>query len=498
MPASIRLRVNGAAHDIHLPPETPLLYILRNELGLKAAKYGCGSEQCGACMALVDGVAVPSCQLPLSHCQDLDITTLEGLADGDQLHPLQETFLEEQAAQCGFCSAGMIVAAQGLLNRVRYPTDEDIRQALALNLCRCGVYDRVRRAIKLRTGRLEDPIFEVIDCPPLPKSMEDASPSLEAHPSLDDWLRIEAAGRVTVYSGKVELGQGIVTALAQIAADELDVALERIDVICADTDQTPDEGGTTGSRSLESSGTAIRSAAAAARQHLLDLAFEQLDSQTPARDLHVDDGRITDPVSGRSVTYWALQGGRRFNRRVTGGAPIKPPSQQTLVGSPAKRLDLPSKFSGGASYVHDMSPPGTLHARVLRPPGYHARLVSFDLAKARSFPGVEAVIQNGQFIAIVAKREEDAVAAVERAHDLADWAYDADLPDAESLYDRHARQAATIQLDCQWQRQRRAHPANRDPSRCGAYAARGVQATVSNAWLAGTIRGAGAIGTNRA
>ena len=158
---AISLRVNGATHELELDPATPLLYALRNDLGLKGAKYGCGLEQCGACNVLVDGVAVPSCQLPVKQVAGLEITTLEGLAPGEALHPLQEAFLEEQAAQCGFCTAGMIVSAQGLLNRVRYPADSDIREALVNNLCRCGVYDRVRRAIKLRTGKLEAPIYQV-------------------------------------------------------------------------------------------------------------------------------------------------------------------------------------------------------------------------------------------------------------------------------------------------------------------------------------------------
>ena len=230
----ITLRVNSETRQLDINPETPLLYALRNDLGLKSAKYGCGTELCGACKVLVDGVDVPSCQLPVSHAADLEITTLEGLGGADDLHPLQETFLEEQAAQCGFCTAGMIIAAQGLLNRVRYPNDDEIRSALANNLCRCGVYDRVRRAIKLRIGRPErDPIHEVTH-PALPDSLARAqvtSPSLDTHPQLDDWIVFNEDRTVTVYSGKVELGQGIRTALAQIAADELDIALERIRVL---------------------------------------------------------------------------------------------------------------------------------------------------------------------------------------------------------------------------------------------------------------------------
>ena len=165
----ISLQVNGQAHQLELDPQTPLLYALRNDLGLKSPKYGCGVEQCGACKVLVDGVDVPSCQLSVDHAAGLEITTLEGLGSPEDLHPLQATFLEEQAAQCGFCSAGMIIAAQGLLNRIRYPNDDDIREALAHNLCRCGVYDRVRRAIRFRIGRPElQPIYQVITPAPWP------------------------------------------------------------------------------------------------------------------------------------------------------------------------------------------------------------------------------------------------------------------------------------------------------------------------------------------
>ncbi|MCY4064324.1 MAG: molybdopterin-dependent oxidoreductase [Chloroflexi bacterium] len=436
-PETITLQVNGETRQLDIDPDTPLLYALRNDLGLKSAKYGCGTELCGACKVLVDGVDVPSCQLPVSHAADLEITTLEGLGGADDLHPLQEAFLEEQAGQCGFCTAGMIIAAQGLLNRVRYPSDDDIRQTLSNNLCRCGVYDRVRRAIKLRIGRPERaPIHELIRPAPVvgPAAPHQRSPSLDAYDQVDDWLRFNLDHSVTIYSGKVELGQGISTALAQIAADELDIAPECVRVLTADTDRSPDEGGTTGSRSLETSGVAIRSAAAEARSHLLALAYEQLDSLTPADELPVDDGLITDPKTGRSATYWDLFAGKRFNRPITGGARLKKPADYVVVGASARRLDLLGKVSGARSYVHDMEFPAMLHARVLRPPGYHARLVNFDGESVSALPGVVEVIQDGQFIAIVAEREEQALAALDRARASATWAYDERLPAAEDIY----------------------------------------------------------------
>ncbi len=432
----LTLHVNGVSRQLQLDATTPLLYVLRNDLGLKGAKYGCGTELCGACAVLIDGVAVPSCQLPAGHVAGLEITTLEGLAAADELHPLQEAFLEEQAAQCGFCTAGMIVAAQGLLNRQRYPGDDDIRAALADNLCRCGVYDRVRRAIKLRTGRWEAPVYQVVDGEPLDRddmAVVD-SPSLVTHPHIDDWIRFHEDRSVTVFSGKAELGQGIKTALAQIAADELDVGLERIRVVLADTARTPDEGGTTGSRSLETSGVAIRSAAAAARHQLLSLAFEQLESRTPAADLKVRDGVITDPKTGRYTDYWQLLAGGRFKGLVPGVARGKDAADHTVVGTSARRLDLLSKVSGGVSYVHDMGLPGMLHARVLRPPGYHARLISFDREAIVALPGVIDVVVDGQFIAIVAEREEQVSAALERARDTAAWAFADVLPQQDDIY----------------------------------------------------------------
>lgn len=429
----IELIVNGEPRQLDISPETPLLYALRNDLGLKSAKYGCGTELCGACKVLVDGVDAPSCQLPVGHVAGLEIITVEGLAEGGELHPLQEAFLEEQAAQCGYCTAGMIIAAQGLLNRVRYPSDADIRAALSGNLCRCGIYDRVRRAIKLRIGRLEAPNLRLVEGEPLAEASAHirTSPSLETYPQIDNWITINKDRSISVFSGKVELGQGIATALAQIAAEELDVALQRIRLVMADTQRTPDEGGTTGSRSLETSGVAIRSAAAAAREHLLSLAFEQLDSLTPAAELRVVDGLITDERSGRSTDYWQLLAGKRFNKPVRPDASLKPPDAYTLVGSSAKRLDLLSKVCGGDSYVHDLAPSAMLHARVVRPPGYHARLVDFYRDAVLGMPGLVKLVQDGQFIAVVAEREEQALWAADKARTSAAWRYEADLPPAE-------------------------------------------------------------------
>lgn len=144
----IKLRVNGETHRLDTDPDAPLLQILRNDLGLKAAKFGCGLEQCGACKVLIDGQAVPSCATPVSAVGDAEITTLEGLGTPADLHPLQRTFIAEQAAQCGYCSAGLIIAAKALLDDNPHPTRRDICRALDVHICRCGTHNRIICAIQ--------------------------------------------------------------------------------------------------------------------------------------------------------------------------------------------------------------------------------------------------------------------------------------------------------------------------------------------------------------
>ena len=144
----ITLRVNGREHELQAAPETPLLYVLRNDLGLRAAKLGCGQEQCGACTVLVDGQARMSCRVPISSVAGSEITTLEGIGTPQAPHPLQRAFIAENAAQFGYCTAGILVAAKALLDRTPRPTRTEIQRALRDNLCRCGSHNRVLRAIE--------------------------------------------------------------------------------------------------------------------------------------------------------------------------------------------------------------------------------------------------------------------------------------------------------------------------------------------------------------
>jgi nicotinate dehydrogenase subunit A len=145
---SLKLHLNGKSHEVYAEPETPLLYVLRNELKLKGARYGCGAGLCGACMVIVDGQAVQSCDVPVSAMAGKSITTIEAIGSPEQPHPLQQAFIREQAAQCGYCVSGIIMAAKALLDRNPAPTEPQIREALAGNLCRCGTHTRILRAIR--------------------------------------------------------------------------------------------------------------------------------------------------------------------------------------------------------------------------------------------------------------------------------------------------------------------------------------------------------------
>ncbi len=148
MPEEFIVSVNGKKVTVKAAPDTPLLYILRNDLGLTGPQFGCGQEQCGACMVLVGSTARQSCKLPISEVGNTSITTLEGLSDDGELHPVQRAILDEQAAQCGYCVNGMIMTLAALLWKTHHPTDEQIRTALDGNLCRCGSHLRILRAAR--------------------------------------------------------------------------------------------------------------------------------------------------------------------------------------------------------------------------------------------------------------------------------------------------------------------------------------------------------------
>ncbi|HEY2229881.1 MAG TPA: molybdopterin cofactor-binding domain-containing protein [Xanthobacteraceae bacterium] len=256
--------------------------------------------------------------------------------------------------------------------------------------------------------------------------------SLSGNRMLDAWLRINLDGGVTVFTGKVELGQGIITALAQIAAEELDVPLARIKMISGDTGQTPNEGQTAGSQSIEASGTALRMAGAEVRAMLIDLAAKRLS--VAADTLTVSEGVIS-ARDGRKVGYGELASEADLHREATAKVAPKPPAEHKIVGQPVPRRDIPAKVTGGAAYVQDVRLPGMLHGRVVRPPRYGAKLESFDAAVVKAMPGVTAVVRDGSFLGIVAAREEQAIKARDALKRSARWSGGDVLPDPAKIYE---------------------------------------------------------------
>jgi nicotinate dehydrogenase subunit B len=260
---------------------------------------------------------------------------------------------------------------------------------------------------------------------------EPLPPSLARNSRLDRWVAVGSDGVVEIRTGKVEIGQGITSALAQIAAEELDVDYRRIRMIPAATGRSPNEGVTAGSRSTAESGSALRQACAEVRDAFLQAAARRLGAGVD--ELFVRDGTIHRHASNESASYWELSGEVDLARDADGRAAPKRPDQLTLVGKPLPRIDLPDKVAGAGVYVHDLELPGMLHGRVMRPPSYRAVLQSFDGARVEAMPGVRAVVRNGRFIGVVAEREEQAVSAAATLEKCAVWHEAADLPDVDAL-----------------------------------------------------------------
>ena len=257
--------------------------------------------------------------------------------------------------------------------------------------------------------------------------------SLRNNRRLEGWVRLEPDNSVAIFTGKAELGQGILTALAQIAAEELDIGFDKIKMVSADTTRGPDEQYTFGSESIEQSGGAIRAAGAEARAILLAAAARRFG--VPETQLKVTAGSVTAP-DGRRATYWEIASGEPeiLRREIAANVAPKAPSEYRIVGQSINRIDLPAKLTGRTSYVQDMRFPGMIFARVVRPLRYGAKLIALDETAARSVPGLIAVVRDGNFLAVAAEREEQAIAARNALASGARWNDDANsLPDISNL-----------------------------------------------------------------
>ena len=259
----------------------------------------------------------------------------------------------------------------------------------------------------------------------------ESAPKTVALDEVDAYLAIDAAGSVTLYSGKVELGTGVSTALKQILAEELDVPLARVALIEGDTAVTPAQGKTWGSLTIQAGGVQIRQAAATARQALLQQAAKRL-GVAPA-DLTIDDGVMRAPGGRAQLTYGDLIGGKNFSLKLDKQAPLKPPAAYKIVGKPIPRDDIAPKVNGQFIYVQDVTLPGMLHARVIRPAAIGATLQSVDESSIKDIPGVVKVVRQNNFLAVVAESEWSAIRAARQLN--ASWSEWHGLPEQDKLWE---------------------------------------------------------------
>jgi len=249
--------------------------------------------------------------------------------------------------------------------------------------------------------------------------------SLDTNRRLDRWLSINADGTVTLFTGKVEIGQGILTAVMQMTAEELDIDVSRIRLKAASTAFSPDEGITSGSRSIQESGLALRHVAAETRDLLLTRAAQKLG--VTLESLTVADG-VVSARGGGSVTYWELAKPDLLAREATFDVTAKLPQEHVVVGTSLERVDIPNKVTGKPSFVQDMQPPGLLHGRISRPPGPKSTLKAIDLQEVEQMPGVVAVVRDGKLHCVLAEREEQAIRAERRLARIAQWNNGPELP----------------------------------------------------------------------
>ncbi|MGB9117005.1 molybdopterin cofactor-binding domain-containing protein [Bradyrhizobium sp.] len=278
------------------------------------------------------------------------------------------------------------------------------------------------------------------DKPPSPSAPK-LPVSLAANPILSSWIRISPEGHVTVSPGKVEIGQGIVTALAQIAADELDVDIARVRMVRASTAGSPNEGVTSGSLSVQQSGRAIRQACAEIRQIFLDAAADRLGVGTDV--LEVVDGTISGP-GNISTSYWELANEVSLDRHATPGAVPKSSAQRSLAGNSVQRLDIPDKVFARPRFIHDSPLPDMLHGRVLRSELSGATLVELKEDGARKIPGLVAIVRDGNFVGVVSETEAGAEAALAALRKGATWSSRETLPDEDGLADWLKSQPAEL------------------------------------------------------
>ncbi|HEX9064205.1 MAG TPA: molybdopterin cofactor-binding domain-containing protein [Streptosporangiaceae bacterium] len=444
----VTFTVNGSAATV--PAGITLLAALRERLGLTGAKPGCGEGACGACAVLVDGEPVRSCQRDTSSVTGRAVTTIEGLrGPGGGLHPVQRAFAAESASQCGYCTPGMVLTAVALLDSDAEPSDGTIDAALASQICRCGTYPRIRRAIR-GVARLDqgdvgpgEPDGDRWGLPmPGTQRFRPARPWDLTDPAERDWfgalgdglvvvlpppdgdgpwstatsawLHVSPDGQVVAFTGKVDVGQDNRTALRLLVAEELGVPLGSVRIAMGDTDLCPYDMGTFGSRSMPDAGQVLRRTAAYARALLPSVVSQRQPGQNqPGQN-----------QPGQN------QPGQCRVEIVTGDQALADPASWQTAGRAHRPPGALAAVTGARRFGSDLSFPGLWHGAVLRPPAPGAELRALDSSAAAARPDVIVVVTPG-LAGVVAPGEADARAALADLAGGASW----DIPDAPSDHD---------------------------------------------------------------
>ncbi len=411
----MRVPVNGTDVDIDDRHETtPLLWVLRDVLGMRGTKFGCGAGFCAACTVLIDGKNEKSCQTPAGRAVGRQIITVEGVS-GPIVDAVRDAWYRENVVQCGYCQPGQTLAAMALLEANPYPDDPSVAQWMNGNLCRCGTYPRIRRAIQDAANRLAsaDQPQALTDTPepetaPLTKA--------EADDPVRPYIRIRPDGTIVVFSSQIEMGQGIHTGLATIVAEELDADFDAIQVVNAangrrgdrDVYGNPESGGfqiTGASNSTKGFWGRYRPAAAKARARLVGVAAERW--QVPPDEVRVEAGVLRHP-SGLQATFAEVAAAAE-RLPVPDGVEPKPRSAYKLIGREGRlRVDAPGKILGQTRFTIDVALPGLLTAVVLHPPRFGAKARSIDDRAALGEAGVVAVVPIEEGVAVVGETFHDA------------------------------------------------------------------------------------------
>ncbi|BAU47658.1 aldehyde oxidase [Sulfurifustis variabilis] len=392
----ISVTVNGTPHRLSVDPEKPLLWILRDELGLKGTKYGCGVGVCGICTVHLNRRAARACMVPAAEIDGADVLTVEGLAARG--HRLIDAWIAEQVPQCGYCQPGQLMAAAALLEANARPAAADVAEAMDGVLCRCGTYLRIGRAIARA-------VAGDVAAAAMPAGPRVVDPPEDALFAPNPWIRIGADGAVTLVIDRSEMGQGVVTGLATLIAEELEVDLEQVRIAFAPASgdyANPRLGSqmTGGSTSVRAAWEALRVAGAGARETLIRAAARTWE--VAPDECFASRGAVVHRGSGRRLSYGALASRARGIRPARKRPPLKTASQYRFIGRSSPRLEIPDLVTGRAVFGGDITVPGMRVALVARCPVFGGRVASFDSDAARAVSGVRDVLEIEEGVAVLA------------------------------------------------------------------------------------------------